>query len=281
MSVVHLVPIAYPPLATGTPTTSRADIHKSSRFANRATGSPYAFFFADLDVGVSGVDTLYVVDDNVPAGTGGIYKYSFVSPNWVQTGGLAGLAADNYRGLTGIVSGTTVTLFATRKGSELVSLVDTAGYNAPFSATTPTLLATAGTNMAFRGVALAPNPPDIAPTVTSTVPTNTAINVAIDATITVNFSEPVTASGTWATLSCGGSSCSCHAGWQWFKLHHHPGLSLYAIRSQLHGNRRGSPDNRSGWLYEPSWQLITCLGFWYSSRPSSNRQQHSTCRYRN
>ncbi|GEM_PF-2776156 len=45
---------------------------------------------------------------------------------------------------------------------------------------------------------------DLAPTVTSTVPTNTATDVAVDATLTVNFSEPVTASGTWATLSCGG-----------------------------------------------------------------------------
>ena len=43
---------------------------------------------------------------------------------------------------------------------------------------------------------------DIAPTVSSTVPTNSATDVDVDATLTVNFSEPVTASGTWATLTC-------------------------------------------------------------------------------
>jgi uncharacterized protein YdeI (BOF family) len=43
---------------------------------------------------------------------------------------------------------------------------------------------------------------DVAPTVSSTVPTNSATDVAVDATLTVNFSEPVTASGTWATLTC-------------------------------------------------------------------------------
>jgi DNA/RNA endonuclease YhcR with UshA esterase domain/uncharacterized protein YdeI (BOF family)/methionine-rich copper-binding protein CopC len=43
---------------------------------------------------------------------------------------------------------------------------------------------------------------DVAPTVISTVPTTGATGVAIDATLTVNFSEPVTASGTWATLTC-------------------------------------------------------------------------------
>ena len=28
-----------------------------------STGSPYGFFFPDLDAGVSGLDTLYVADD--------------------------------------------------------------------------------------------------------------------------------------------------------------------------------------------------------------------------
>ena len=47
-------------------------------------------------------------------------------------------------------------------------------------------------------------PPDLAPTVSSTVPTNGATDVALDATLTVNFSELVTAADVWATLVCGG-----------------------------------------------------------------------------
>ncbi len=117
-------------------------------------GSPYAIFFADLDAGVAGADTVYIADDSNTAGIGGIRKFSLVSGTWTASG-VAGAHGDAYRGLTGVVSGATVTLYATRKGTELVSLVDTTGYNANITAT-PVLLATAGTNTAFRGVARAP-----------------------------------------------------------------------------------------------------------------------------
>ena len=43
-------------------------------------------------------------------------------------------------------------------GGELVMITDTAGYNAAFSTTTPTLLATAAANTAFRGVSLSTVP---------------------------------------------------------------------------------------------------------------------------
>ena len=144
---------------SGLPKTSGQIINNLPGFPTN--GSPYAFFFADLDAGVPGVDTLYVADDTNTAGIGGIAKFSLVGGVWVSQG-LVGSPADAYRGLTGVVSGTTVTLYATRKGGsgstgggELVSLVDATGYNAPLVAA-PTLLATAATNTAFRGVALAP-----------------------------------------------------------------------------------------------------------------------------
>lgn len=44
--------------------------------------------------------------------------------------------------------------------------------------------------------------PDVAPTVSSTAPVNGATGVNINSTVTVNFSEPVTVSGNWYTLSC-------------------------------------------------------------------------------
>jgi len=144
-------------VGTGVSTASGQAIVGIPGFST-STGSPYAFFFADLD-GTAGLDTLYVVDDT--AGTGGLTKYSLVSGSWVSNG-TVGVAADSYRGVTGIVSGTTVTLFTTRKGGtaaagggELATLVDASGYNEPLTGT-PTLLATAAANTAFRGVALAP-----------------------------------------------------------------------------------------------------------------------------
>lgn len=123
-----------------------------------ASGSPYGFFFADLDAGTPGLDTLYVADDSL-----GLTKYSLVAGTWTSNGTL-GSASDAYRGLTGVVSGQSVSLFATRKGGsaavgggELVSVVDSSGYNQTLSAAA-SLLATSGSNTAYRGVALAPRP---------------------------------------------------------------------------------------------------------------------------
>jgi hypothetical protein len=142
-------------VGSGEPTTTG---NTTTLLVSDTAGSPYEFFFADLDAGVPGVDTAYVVDD---AATGGIQKYSLVSGTWTLNG-TAGAGSDLYRGLAGSVSGTTVTLYSARKGGsgatgggELVSLVDSTGYNQAITAT-PTLLATAATNTAFRGVALAP-----------------------------------------------------------------------------------------------------------------------------
>jgi predicted extracellular nuclease len=118
--------------------------------------SPYGFFLADLTGAVAGVDTLYIADEQV-----GILKYSLVSGTWTLNG-TVGTTTDDYRGLTASVSGGTVTLFATRDNGggadTIVSLVDTAGYNAAFSSTTVTTIVTAGSNLAFRGIAFAPTP---------------------------------------------------------------------------------------------------------------------------
>jgi len=148
-------------VGTGLPTGSGNSITSLNGFP--ASGSTYGYFFADLDPNVPGLDTLYVADDT-PAGTrAGITKFSLVDGVWYNRG-TAKFDADSYRGLTGFVEGTTVTLFATRKGGstssgggELVKLVDTGGYNTAFNPTF-TLLATASTNTAFRGVVYIPVP---------------------------------------------------------------------------------------------------------------------------
>ncbi len=139
-------------VGTGTPTATGETITNLPGFPTSG-GSPYGFYFADLDAGVAGVDTVYVADDSI-----GVTKYSLVAGNWTANG-TVGVNADDYRGVTGSVSTGTVTLFATRDNGTgadtLVSLVDASGYNGAFSAT-PTTLVTAGANTAIRGIAFAP-----------------------------------------------------------------------------------------------------------------------------
>jgi hypothetical protein len=142
-------------VGSGLPTASGATITNLPGFPT--TNSPNAFFFADLD-GSPGLDTLYVADD-----VAGLGKFSLVSGAWVA-GGVIGSGADVYRGVTGAVSGTTVTLYATRTANELVQIIDSSGYNGTLSAA-PVHVASAGTNQAYRGVAMAPQgvgfiPPD-------------------------------------------------------------------------------------------------------------------------
>lgn len=130
-----------------------------------ASGSQYGLFVADLSPAVPGADTMYVASDDAAALT----KFSLVGSTWTSNGTVG--IDDNYIGLTATVTGTTVTLYSTRKGGtgatgggELVSLVDSSGYNGAFVGT-PTLLATAAANTSFRGVALAPVGANTAPTV--------------------------------------------------------------------------------------------------------------------
>jgi hypothetical protein len=135
-------------IGTGAPTTTGQTITNLPGFPT-ATGSPYGFFFADLDAGVAGLDTLYVADDG-----GTVGKYSLVSGSWTLNGTAS---AVGIRGLTAEVTGTTVTLFVT-SATSLRTLTDTGGYNQAISAAASTLLAAAGTNTAFRGVAFRPHP---------------------------------------------------------------------------------------------------------------------------
>jgi hypothetical protein len=143
-------------VGTGTPTTSGQTITSLPGFPT-STGSPYAFFFADLNGGVAGVDTLYVADDTANQ----IQKYSLVAGTWTANGTITATAV---RGLTGVVNGDgSVTLYGTTGGStaagggSLYTLTDTAGYNSTITGALSTI-ATAAANEAFRGVAFVPTP---------------------------------------------------------------------------------------------------------------------------
>jgi hypothetical protein len=141
-------------VGTGLPTTAGQTIVNLPGF--ETSGSPYAFFFCTLNGG-SSYDTLYVADDTNAAVS--LQKWALVSGNWVLKNSVN---ENGVRGLVGVVNGTTVTLYSTTGASAATgggtfwSITDTAGYNANFSTTTPTVLATATTDQAFRGVALAP-----------------------------------------------------------------------------------------------------------------------------
>ncbi len=137
------------PVGTGIPTTTGQTTTNLPGF--ETAGSPYAFYLADLDAGTAGLDTMYVADD-----AAGLQKFSLVGGSWVASG-TVGTATDVYRGLTGLASGDTVTLFAIRAGGQLVTLIDSTGYNGTIAGT-PVVLATAATNTAYRGVAFAPAP---------------------------------------------------------------------------------------------------------------------------
>ena len=139
-------------VGTGTPTTSGQTITNLPGFPT--AGGPYGFFFADLDAGVAGNDTVYVADDTANQ----VQKYCLVSGSWAARGTVA---ATGVRGVTGVVAGSTVTLYMTTGasvasgGGTLWTLADTSGYDANLVGAV-SVLATAATNTAFRGIALAP-----------------------------------------------------------------------------------------------------------------------------
>jgi hypothetical protein len=146
-------------VGTGLPTTTGQTTTNLPGFPT--TTSPYQFFFADLNPAIPGVDVLYVADD---AAATGIQKYSYTGSTWVANGNLVPTPSGT-RGLTGVVTGTSVTLYTTTINA-LYALVDASGYNNNITGAF-TSLASAPTNTAFRGVALAPTAVALPLTLTS------------------------------------------------------------------------------------------------------------------
>lgn len=137
--------VAYKGISTigsGLPTSGNQPVTLLS--TDQATDDSYGFFFADLD-GNPGVDTLYIAD-----ATKGLEKFTLQGNAWKA----ADTASGKYIGLTGVKQGNAVTLFLTT-ANQLLKLTDTSG-NGNLSVTA-TVLVTAKSSTALRGVALAPN----------------------------------------------------------------------------------------------------------------------------
>ncbi len=107
--------------------------------------------------------------------------------DFVGYGNTTGSMANCYEG-AGAVSTLNATTAAMRRG---YGATDTNNNSADFTTGTP-----APHNSSWVSAA---------PAIASTVPANGATGVALDATIVVAFTEPVNATGDWATLSCASS----------------------------------------------------------------------------
>jgi hypothetical protein len=138
-------------VGTGTPTASGQTVTPlpGTPVGANTLGSPYDFWFADAV-------TMYVADDRTIAGGGGIQKWIFdTGPDqkWELQYTINNAV---YRGLTGVVIGSDVVLFATvahvtAGANNLVGINDTLTNNLSTN-TTLTILDTAAANRQFRGL---------------------------------------------------------------------------------------------------------------------------------
>jgi hypothetical protein len=138
-------------IGSGLPTTGP---QTPTPFVDSSTsGTPYGFVL--LSEGGGAIDTAYVADTTL-----GIEKYSLISGTWTAEGTIS---LPGITGLTGSISGSTVSLFATDP-TNLEQVSDTVGTGTLSG--TPTILATASAGEVFQGVAFAPSaPPPVTPEV--------------------------------------------------------------------------------------------------------------------
>lgn len=141
---------------TGTPTASSTPTQLFNIAPGSATAadqaSPYAFAVNPTET------VIYVADDRSTTNGGGIQKWTFNGTTWSRAGTFSNLFTTlGARGLAVDFSGANPILYATTtqtNGNLLVALTDTGNnFGDAF-----TVLATAPTNTAFRGVVFSPVP---------------------------------------------------------------------------------------------------------------------------
>ncbi len=116
--------------------------------------SPYGFAMLDMSPGIPGLDTLYVADDRSVASGGGVQKWVFDGTSWTLAATFNAGLTTGTRSVAAFDTGLGVAVFATTaetSQNKLVMFLDN-GATSP----TATVIATAGVNMVYRGVAIAP-----------------------------------------------------------------------------------------------------------------------------
>lgn len=134
-------------VGTGLPTTSGQTTAVLPGLPTTSGPSTYDFWFADPV-------TLYMADDRAVLSNGGVQKWANVNGTWVQQYILqptAGCRAVTGRRVNGVT-----TIYATTATGQIVSIVDN-GAGSP-----ATVVATAPTNTAFRGMRLLSKPTTLA-----------------------------------------------------------------------------------------------------------------------
>jgi hypothetical protein len=129
-------------VGTGLPTTAGQTVTLLPGFPTATGPGSYDYFFADAN-------TVFVADDRA-APNGGIQKWTQSAGTWTLQYTLTP-ASGGCRGLTGVVNAGVATLYATTTQTSvnnIVTVTDT-GAGSPF-----TVVASAGTNTAFRGLRL-------------------------------------------------------------------------------------------------------------------------------
>jgi hypothetical protein len=134
-----------------------------------ATGN--AFIMFDLGAGPTqfGENTLYVANSaSSSANTTAIEKFSYTGTSWVNTGDISiggiGNSTVGALGLTGETIAGSVVLYGTSSNGgngTIFDFTDSTGYDGTVSGTAATL-AIAGTDQAFRGIVVVPEPASLA-----------------------------------------------------------------------------------------------------------------------
>ncbi len=127
---------------SGLPTASAMP---SQVITTDSTSAPVDFSFSP-DASVA-----YIADERASAG-GGVQKWVNLGGTWSLSYTLSAGSGRGARGLAVDFSGLNPTVFATTTQNELIKIVDTG------SSAAPTILATAGANVAYRGLEFVPIP---------------------------------------------------------------------------------------------------------------------------
>jgi hypothetical protein len=144
------------------------------------------------DPSATSADTMYVVRE-----TQGIFKFSFDGTTWTNRGAIdAGPATNAYAAVTGKVdTAGDFRLYATKgtsAGNSVVTMTDSAAYDAAPAMSAQTTLATAPAGKVLRGIAFAPSDPALAvpgaPTAVSGTPG--------DGKVTLSWTAPADGGGS-------------------------------------------------------------------------------------